>query len=591
MPTARNAEIAELLENIADMLEIKGDSPYRIRAYREAARSIESLTEDVADIIERGELQEVKGIGESIAAKIEEFVRTGHSSYYEELTKQINPSLAELLKVPGVGPKKAKLFYEKLGIDSVDKLEQAAKEHKISKLPGIGPKTEENILEAIEWMRSRSERTPLGLALPTALPFLESIRRFPEVVKADLAGSLRRMKETIGDLDLLAASENPAAVIEKFINLPMVKNVLGHGPTKGTVVTHDNLQVDLRVVKPDEYGAALQYFTGSKAHNIKLRTIAESKGLKVNEYGIFRLSDNKRIAGETEESMYETLGMKWMEPELREDQGEIEAAMEGRLPHLVKRSDIKGDLHIHTKWSDGAHTPEEMVKAAREKGLQYIAFADHSVSMGFIHGLTVDRIREQRALIDELNEKYPDIRILQGIEVNIRADGSLDYDEEVLEAFDIVTASVHSGLGMPAEKMTERLIKAVSNPHVDILGHPTGRVINKREPYELDLHEVLKVAAETGTAVEINSQPDRLDLKDTDARLAKEMGVMLAIDSDAHSAEHYQYLDYGVATARRGWVEPQNVLNALPLEDLLDWLSARSGTERAERLRKLRQAR
>lgn len=576
MPTARNTQVAEFLENIADMLELKGDSPFRIRAYREAARSIESLTEDITDVIERGELQEVRGVGESIAAKIEEFVTSGHSSYYDELAEEIRPGLAELLRVPGVGAKKARLFYEKLGIDSVDKLEQAAREHQLSTLPGIGPKTEENILDAIERMRSRSERTPLGLALPTALPFLESIRAFPEVVTADLAGSLRRMRETIGDLDLLAASENPARVIDKFIELPMVKSVLGHGPTKGTIVTRENLQVDLRVVKPSEYGSALQYFTGSKAHNIKLRTIAENRGLKVNEYGIFRLSDNKRIAGETEESMYTTLGMKWIEPELREDRGEIEAAMEDRLPNLLRQSDIKGDLHVHTKWSDGADTPEDMVKAARRMGLRYIALADHSVSMGFIHGLTTDRIREQRELIEELNSKYPDIHVLQGIEVNIRADGSLDYDDEVLAAFDVVTASVHSGFGMPIEKMTERVIRAISNPHVDILGHPTGRIINKREPYQIDLYEVLKIAAETGTAIEINSQPDRLDLKDTDARMARDMGVMLVIDSDAHSTEQYQYLDYGVATARRGWVEPENVLNALPYEDLLRWLSSKT---------------
>lgn len=569
MPTAKNAQAAEFLENIADMLEIKGESVFRVRAYRDAARAVESLAEDIEDIEKRGALMEIPGVGESIAAKITEYVETGGSEYYEELKKQVKPGLAELLEVSGVGPKKAKLFYERLGIDSVAKLEQAAREQRLSTIPGIGEKTEANILDAIERMRGRAGRTPLGIALSTAVPFLELVRGFEEVVQADLAGSLRRMRETIGDLDLLAASAKPARVIDKFVELPMVKSVLGHGPTKGTIVTEDNLQVDLRVVKPEEYGAALQYFTGSKAHNIKLRTLAEAMGFKVNEYGVFRISDERRVAGETEKDMYEILGLRWMPPEIREDRGEIEASSEGRLPHLIRASDLKGDLHVHTDWSDGADSPEDMVRAAEERGYEYTALSDHSVSMGFVHGLTLERIREQRALIGKLNRKYPGIRVLHGIEVNIRADGSLDYEDDILERFDVVTASVHSGMGMSRDRMTKRIVSAVSNPHVDILGHPTGRILGRRDPYEVDLDAVFRAAARTGTAMEVNSQPDRLDLKDTDVRLAKELGVMLAVDSDAHAARQYDVIEYGIATARRGWAEPENVLNALPLKGLL----------------------
>ncbi len=570
----RNAEVAELLENIADILEIKGESTFKVRAYRDGARTVASLREPIEDVEQRGELMKLPGIGESICNRITEYLETGYSEYYDELRKQINPGLAEILEVPGVGPKKARLFFDELGIDSVASLEQAAREHRLSTIRGIGPKTEANILDAIERMRSRSGRTLFGVALPAALPVLEMVRGFKEVVRADLAGSLRRMVETIGDLDLLAASEKPQAVVDRFVELPIVRGVLAHGPSKGSIVTPEHLQIDLRVVKPDEYGAALQYFTGSKAHNIRLRTIAEGMGLKVNEYGVFRVSDNTRIAGETEEGVYKALGLRWMPPELREDQGEIQAAAEGTLPDLVEIGDLKGDLHAHTDWSDGSDTPEEMVQAAKRRGYEYIVISDHSVSMAFVHGLTLERIREQRELIDDLNRRYAGIRVLQGIEVNIRADGSLDYEDEVLGRFDVVTASVHSGMGMDSRRMTDRIVKAISNPHVDILGHPTGRIIGRRDPIEMDMAEVMRVAARTGTALEINSQPDRLDLRDADVRLARDHGVMLAIDSDAHSADQLDLVFYGIATARRGWARPSDVLNVLPLREFLRHIGA-----------------
>lgn len=579
MPIPKNTDVAKLLEDIADLLEVKGESVFRIRAYRDAARSIESLNEDVGGLAETSNLCDIPGVGESIASKIKEYLQTGRLGYLDDLKTEVNPGLADLLSVPGLGPKKAQLFYEALGIDSVEKLEEAARDHHLSTLPKIGRKTEENILEAIERIRGRPGRTPLGIALPGALPFLLAVMSFKQVQDASLAGSLRRKAETIGDLDLLASSDEPERVVDEFTELPMVKSILGHGPTKGTIVTKDNLQVDLRVVRPHEWGAALQYFTGSKPHNIHLRSIAEGMGLKVNEYGVFRVSDDARIAGETEESMYEVLGMEMMPPELREDRGEIEAAREGRLPHLVRRSDIKGDLHIHTDWSDAADSPEAMVKAALDLGYEYIAISDHSVSMGFIHGLTPDRIKEQRALIDDLNDKYPGIHVFQGIEVNIRGDGALDYDDAILEQFDIVTASVHSGMNMPMDRMTDRIIKAISNPHVDVLGHPTGRLIGRRDPFAVDLEAVFRAALRTGTAVEINSQPDRLDLRDVDARHAKELGVMLVVNSDAHSTQQYGVIEFGVATARRGWVEPGNLLNAMPLSDLTRWLRDRTMPE------------
>jgi len=573
MPAAGNAEVVELLENIADMLEIKGESVFRVRAYRDAARSVDSLTQPLSVVIEQGDLCEIPGIGESIAAKIKEFVDTGHSQYYEELRESISPGVASLLQVPGIGPKKARLFSEQLGIDSVEALENAARNHLLSKIPRIGAKTEQSILDSIERMHGRSDRIPLGVALPKALSILDSVRNFPQVIEADLAGSIRRMMETIGDIDLIASSPDPSAAVEAFVSLPDAKSVLVKGPTKGTIVTPDHLQIDLRVVLPEEYGSGLQHFTGSKAHNIKIRTIAESKGLKVNEYGTFRISDDARVAGDTEESVYNALGLSWMPPELREDRGEIEAAGKGTLPALIQIADLMGDLHIHTDWSDGANTPEEMVLAGIDRGYEYMVISDHSISMGFIHGLNIERIMEQRKLIDMLNDKYPSIRILHGTEMNIRADGSLDYEDSVLEMFDVVTASIHSGMGMSCEKMTDRIIRAIENPHVDVLGHPTGRTLGKREPYEVDMSAVIKAAARTGTALEINSQPSRLDLRDIDARAAKESGVMLVINSDAHAADQLGIVSYGIATARRGWIESKDVLNALPLSELLDWLN------------------
>lgn len=569
----RKEEVVEMLNDIADMLEMKGESAFRVRAYREAARRLESLEEDITVLAVQGRLTDIQGIGESIAGKITEYVTTGRSTYRDQLAKTLPVGLSEILAIPGVGAKKAKIFYDNLGISTVDELEEAAKAHKLRELPNIREKTEQNVLEGIRRLKQQTGRLLLGVALPAAEEIIRQLRSESSVERIDVGGSIRRMQETIGDIDILVSSSTPKEAIEAFTNLPAAKSVIAKGKTKASVLTHQDLQIDLRVVSPDDWGAALQYFTGSKDHNIRLRSIAESRGLKISEYGIFRVDTGEKLAGREECEIYETLGMACMPPELRTATGEIEAAMEGRLPELIELSDIRGDLHAHTNWSDGANPIEAMAEAAMALGYEYLAISDHSVSMGFIHGLSTDRVREQRRIIDELNGTYDGFRLLQGIEVNIRGDGRLDYDDDVLARFDVVTASIHSGLGQPMEVITARLLSAIRNPHVDIIGHPTGRLIGRRDPSDFDRDTVFKAAAETGTALEINSQPDRLDLKDIDVRHAKNLGADLAINSDAHTTTQLEGIRYGVATARRGWVEKGRVLNTLPLDALLDRLS------------------
>jgi len=568
----KNEDVVRLLSEIADMLEVQGESAFKVRAYRDAARTLEGMSESVADLVAEGRLTEIRGIGASIADKITEFVETGRSRYHDELESKLSSGFVKMLQIPGVGPKMARLFREELGISSIEELEEAAKSHRLRDLPRFGEKTEQNVLAGIERLRRKSGRLLLGTALPAAEQIVGRLRGNAAVERIETCGSLRRWRETIGDLDILVASTRPADALDAFAELPIVKSVLAKGSTKASVLTEEDLQVDCRVVAPDEWGAALQYFTGSKDHNVQIRGIAEQNGLKLNEYGVFRTADDTKVAGPDEEGVYRVLGMAWIPPEMREAHGEVEAALEGRLPDLVELCDIRGDLHIHTNWSDGHDSIEAMAEAAMARGYEYLAVSDHSVGMGFISGLTVERIREQREVIDRLNERYEGFRLLQGIEVNVRADGTLDYDDEVLAGFDVVTASIHGGLSQPEERITERMLSAIRNPHVDIIGHPTGRIIDKREPSAFDQDAVFAAAAETRTALEINSQPDRLDLKDTQARRAVEAGALIAIDSDAHSTAQLQLTRYGVATARRGWVTKNRVVNALPLEDLLAWL-------------------
>ncbi|MDI6728851.1 MAG: DNA polymerase/3'-5' exonuclease PolX [Thermodesulfovibrionales bacterium] len=563
----KNQEIARIFNEIADLLEIKGENPFRIRAYRRAAQNIEGLPKSVEEI-PKEELLKVPGIGQDLAGKIEEYIKTGKMQAHEELKHEIPEGLLTLLSVPGLGPKTSKLLYEKLKIKGIDDLERLASEHKLVGLPGIKEKTEENILKGIEMLKRGKERQPLGKVLPIANDILEHLKKKAPVDKIDLAGSLRRWKDTIKDIDILATSDNPKEVMRVFVHLPHVKDVLMHGPTKSTVIIHEDLQVDLRVVEKESYGAALAYFTGSKAHNIRLREMAMKKGLKINEYGIFREKDKKKIGGETEEDIYKILGLPYIPPELREDQGEIEAAQEGRLPRLVTAEEIKGDLHVHSKWSDGSHTFEQLVDAAKECGYSYIAITDHSKGLGIARGLTGERLLEQKKEINAVNKKLKGFRIIHGIEVDIRSDGSLDISDDVLKELDIVVASIHSGFKQPRKQLTYRLVSAMKNPYVSIIAHPTGRLIGERDAYDVDMDEIFATAKKTGTAIEINAYPLRLDINDTYAKRAKEMGIPIVIATDTHVINQFDYMRYGVSIARRGWLEKDDVLNTLEAEKL-----------------------
>ena len=563
----RNAEIAEVFSQIATLLEIKGEDPYRVRSYQRAAEMIANLTEELSAIRERGELLAIPGVGSSTAGKITELLDTGQCTQHQELLREIPETLFDVLRIPGVGPKTGKLVWEKLGIATVEALEEAARGGLVRKLPGMGEKTEQEILRGIGHLREYARRTNLGVAWEMARVIMGQLRACAPVDRMEAAGSLRRMKETIGDIDILITSDRPEEVMDCFVGLEQVVEVLAHGPTKSSVLTEAGVQADLRVVAPESWGAALQYFTGSKQHNVKLRDVAVRAGFKLNEYGVFRVKGKaeERVGGEREEEMYAALGLPMMPPELREDLGEIGAAREGRLPALIELSDIRGDLQMHSTWSDGHDTIAGMARAAKALGYKYIAITDHSVSETVANGLSVERLRDRRAEIEKARKAVSGIAILEGTEVDIKRDGSLDYPDEVLAELDFVLASVHSGFKMDREAMTRRIVKALENPYVDALGHPTGRLIGKREPYEVDMEEVLQAVARLGVAVEINAYPDRLDLKDVHARRAKELGVKLLINTDAHSADQLEMMHFGVATARRGWIEAKEVLNTLPL--------------------------
>ena len=562
-----NREVAEILRQIADMLEIKGEVIYKAMAYRRAADNILNLGRDINEVWREGKLREIPGVGKSLAEKLDELLRTGRLEYYEQLKEEIPPGVVAMLAIPEVGPKTAKLLFEKLGLTSVAEVERAAREGKLRTLPGLGEKSERKILAGIEALHRRSERIPLGTAWPVAQEILAALRQVRGVVQAEAAGSLRRMRATVGDIDLLVASADPEPVMDRFVSLPLVAEVSLRGPTKCTVILQNGLQVDLRVLPPERYGSLLQYFTGSKDHNVALRELALKQGLSLSEYGFKR--DGEEILCPREEDVYHTLGLEWIPPELRENRGEIEAAGRGQLPKLVELGDIQGDLHVHTNWSDGAASLEEMARAARARGYRYLVISDHTKSLGVARGLTPERLRQQRAEIERLNATFSDFRVLQGAEVEIKADGSLDFPDEVLAELDVVIASVHSGLRQERERITARLISAMRNPHVDIIGHPSGRILGQREASAVDMDELLRVAAETGTCLEVNAQPDRLDLDDVHIRRAIEMGVKLAINTDAHGVGGLEVMRYGVATARRGWAEAKDVINTRPLEELL----------------------
>lgn len=570
-----NREIADIFKRIGDMMDILGENRFKVLAYRRASENIVGLGQDIRAYWQAGTLQEIPGIGQAIADKIDELLTTGRLEFYERLQDQVPPGVVSLLDIPDVGPRTAKMLWEELGLQSVAEVEAAARAGQLRTLKGLGTRSEARILAGIEAVHRRSDRIPLGTAWPVAVDLLEGLKAAcSDVLEATVAGSLRRMCSTIGDIDLLAASDAPAAVMRAFSGHPRVAEVLLSGQTKTSVRLHNGLQVDLRVLEPDRWGAALQYFTGSQAHNVRIREIAQKQGLSLSEYG-FKRQDGGEILCPAEAEVYGTLGLPWIPPELREDRGEIQAALSGEIPKLIEWADILGDLHAHTDWSDGAGTLEEMATAARTKGYHYLVISDHTQSLGVAGGLTPERIREQRAEIQALNEKWDDFALLQGCELEIKADGSLDFPDEVLAQLNFVVASVHTSLRQDREQITARTLSALRNPYVDVIGHPSGRILGQREESAVDLDVIIQSAAETGTALEVNSIPARLDLDDVHVRRAGELGIRLAINSDAHHPGGLDSLPFGLATARRGWATAPDVLNTLTLDELRAWRQAR----------------
>lgn len=568
--------VAAVLEEIAALLELQGENPFKSRAYLTAARAIEAAEQEPLELVETGALRSLKGIGEALAEKITELTRTGRMRYHEEQKARFPPGLLDLLRIPGLGPKKVKAVHERLGVSTLADLEGACRTGKVAHLEGFGTKTQENILKGIERLRSHAGRFLLSNALPLALELRAALASHPAVRRVEVAGSLRRRLETVKDIDLVASATDPAALMRGFTAHPLVAEVLAHGPTKASVRLVSGIQADLRVVADPEFPFALHHFTGSLEHNVALRNRAIARGLKMNEYGLFE--GETLLPCRDEAAVFERLGLAYIPPELREDLGEIEAAERGALPALVEEGDLTGTFHCHTSWSDGLNSLEEMAAAARKMGYAYLGIADHSEAARYAGGLTRRQVAEQHAAIDRLNATFRDFRLLKGIEADILADGALDYDDETLHRFDYVVASVHSRFTMEAASMTARLVKAVSQPRVTMLGHVSGRLLLQREPYAFDLEAVLQAAARHGVVVEINANPHRLDLAWRHLRRARELGVPLAINPDAHSTEGLRDIAYGVGVARKGWCTKADILNARPLPEVLAFLARRKGS-------------
>lgn len=570
MPEYDNAAIATILDDFGDLLEIAGEDRYRFLSYHKAAHNIRAWAEDISRTANEGRLTEIPGVGAKLATVIESLIHKGTFSEQDEVMKRIPASIVELVRVPGLGPKKAKALYDDLGVASIDDLEEAIGEGRLAGLPGFGDKTITSISEGIRRYRSISERILLADALPLAEKLVAEIEALPGVVDASCAGSIRRKKETVGDVDILVAADDGPALMEAVRKLPVVTDVISSGESKTSVMTTSGRQVDVRVIAPGSWGAALQYFTGSAEHNVHLREIAKSRGLKINEYGLFRLSDGKQLAAASEEDVYAALGMPVMAPEVREDTGEIELALAGEVPVLVSRADLRGDLHAHTTATDGRSTLEQIREYAMSLGYEYLGVTDHAYDLRMVGGLDISELERQWERVDELNALGDGGPVLlKGIELNIADDGSVDYSADILQRFDYCIASLHHGFSQSREQATRRLLGAMENPHVDIIGHPTGRLLGRRDPFELDMEAVIARAAETGTAMELNAHPQRLDLSDVHLRIARKAGVRIAIDTDAHEATQLNFMRWGVATARRGWIAPSDVLNTLPLEELL----------------------
>ncbi|MFZ5921237.1 MAG: DNA polymerase/3'-5' exonuclease PolX [Chloroflexota bacterium] len=571
-----NRELADTFTLIANLLEIKGEIIYKTLAYRKAAESLTSLGRDAGEYWKEGKLKDIPGVGQAIADKIAELLETGQLEFLEKLKAEVPPGLADWLAVPGLGPKKIALIWKELGITTLPELDQAAKAGKLRGLPGMGEKSEVQIIAGIDSLSRRSGRLPLGRAYPLAQGIIAQLLQSPGVSAAEPAGSLRRMRPTVGDLDILVAASESAPVMDAFTSLPGVTRVLGKGETKASIEFTDGVRAQLWVHPPERFGTALQYATGSKDHNVRLRELALDKGLSLSEHALTKTDGSGEITCATEEEVYAALGLPWIPPELREDRGEVQAARSGKLPKLIEIGDIRADLQVHSTWSDGKLSMLEMSRAAARRGIRVIAFTDHSVSLGVTGGLSIERHAEQQKEIEAAQKELGDtIRILHASEVEIKADGSLDYPDEFLATLDLVVASLHTSLRQPREKVTARLLNAIRNPHVDIIGHPTGRLIPEREAADLDMEAVLAAAAESGVALEINAHPARLDLEDIYAKRAKELGIPISINTDAHSEADLDMLHFGVATARRAWLTADDVINTWPTEKLLDWLKNR----------------
>ena len=566
-----NLDMARIFDEIADIFEVKGENPFKIRAYRRAARTIETLTQDLKVIAERGginELKKIPGVGNAIAKKILEIAETGDCKKHIELKQEVPTGVLELLAIPRIGPKTIAKVHDELGISSIADLEEAAKLHNLKKLPGLGAKVEENILKGIAQYRSYKGRVLLSEALPRAESIVTELKKLDAVAKITIAGSLRRMRETIGDIDILVVSNRPRAVMDAFTNLDGVEDIVAKGDTKSSIILK-GIDVDLRVVAETAFGAAAHYFTGSKHHNIRIRELGMKQGLKINEYGIFR--GDVRIGGEDEADVFASVGLAYIPPELREDRGEIEAAKANKIPELVAANDIKGDLHVHTNWSDGKNSIEEMALTAISSGYEYIAVADHSPAVGIAGGMTAEKITKRQDEIEKLNSRFEDegikFSVLSASEVDIKSDFSMDFPDDVLKSLDVVVGAIHTKFTQDRETMTKRIVTAMENPNVDIIAHPTGRLLGKRDPYEVDMEQLMESAKATGTIMELNSFPGRLDLNDVHCKMAKDYGVLIAISTDAHDAMQMRdVIKYGVATARRGWLEPKDVVNTRGLE-------------------------
>jgi DNA polymerase (family 10) len=562
-----NTDIATAFQEIADLLEIEGANPFRIRAYRNAARTLEELSQDARTLLERGDdLTRLPGIGDDLAAKIVEIVTTGSCSLLQRLHRELPPAVTELLHIPGLGPKRVKVLYHDLDVQTVEQLYRAARDGRIRTLPGFGEKTELNILQSVEAHVSKVRRFKLATAAQYAEALATYLQGTPGVLQVTVAGSFRRMRETVGDIDILVTADPISLVIQRITLYDEVTEVLSAGDTRASVVLKCGLQVDLRVVSKQNYGAALHYFTGSKAHNIAIRRIAQKLGLKINEYGVFR--DGIRIAGETEVSVYRAVGLPYIEPELREDRGEIEVARAGRLPCLVKISDLKGDLHAHSKASDGHDSLRDMAMAAQHMGFEYLAITEHSRRLTVAHGLDPQRLLRQCDEIDRLNTELAGITLLKGIEVDILEDGSLDLPDNVLGRLDLVVGAVHSKFELSRIRQTERILRAMQHPHFTLLAHPTGRLLEQRAPYDVDMQRLIREAKQRGCFLELNAHPERLDLLDTYCQMAKDEGVLISVNSDAHSRYDFANLRFGIGQARRGWLEKQDVLNTRSLVEL-----------------------